>query len=724
MRTNQENNSRTSNDAVGAGSTAEQEAKTLAAIRVALNEGQAPLLDDLKSVWGSREANRAIRELSRTEEAGVHRRRLHKVDGVRYRFASGRVEQKGPARFILTLEDATEAYLTAKSSRQVLTGDIIKAFLAHEDGADTEALPSSLLTRDLQAKHVARAKATADGSVAFFLDNRVEAMPLSLLAAGAEAGDLWFCRITDRGLLRDAALAEPVERIGNEADKGIESELAFATRFGADARCDEKAWPVFVDGSVGSDSAARADIRDIPMATVDGESTSDFDDAIAAKPRKDGGWDVWVAIADVSAFVEQGGAFDNFALGKMTSVYLPHAVHPMLPRVLSTGACSLNPDQDRLALCCKMAVSSAGVVERYDFFRATMRSHSRLTYKSLQAHLDGGAPLNSHALDSSAASLSEVAKALREAGRLDGRLDMGEDETTFSLNENGKIESLKPSPRLWTHKIVEECMLAANRCAAQWIEEKFSTGVFRNHAGLKPGGLVDLLDTLDAMGVQAGKGAAILTQSQIAQILDEAKSMGKYAQARSAILSVMSSANYSAQNTGHYSLVAPHYCHFTSPIRRYADLMVHRLIKAGLDGRPSPYSAEEMTELSARASKLSQKASQAETEARKLLIVDYAKKFQGQTMPAKISTVGERGLWVGLPFPGASLEFFVGGKAMKVAGLQWSDNEQSWLADGRALIEGDTLDCKIEACDPSSRRVELAPVPRLAPQPRGTGVPR
>lgn len=696
----------------------------MAAIRAALVAGQAPLLDDLKSVWGSREANRAIRELSRMGEAGVHRRRLRKVDGSRYRFATGRVEQKGPARFTLALEDGTEAYLTAKSSRQVLAGDVVKAFLAQEDGADTEALPSALMTRDFQARHVARAKAAADGSVAFYLDNRVEEVALSLPVAGAQAGDLWFCRIGERGLLREAAVAEAVERIGNEADKGIESELAFATRFGAETRCEEAAWPAAVNLAGARDDAPRVDIRAVPMATVDGESTSDFDDAIAAAPRRGGGWDVWVAIADVSAFVEAGGDFDNFALRKMTSVYLPHAVHPMLPRVLSTGACSLNPEQDRLALCCKMAVSNAGEVVDYEFFRATMRSHARLTYEGLQTHLDGGARLGSSLLESSAVNLSKVAVALREAGRLDGRLDMGEDETTFALNANGKIESLKSSPRLWTHKIVEECMLAANRCAAQWIQEKFASGVFRNHAGVKPDSLVDLLETLDAMGVKAGNGTTLLTQSQIAQILDEAKSLGKYSQARSAILGVMSSANYEAQNTGHFSLVAPHYCHFTSPIRRYADLMVHRLIKAGLDGMPSPYSADEMVGLSSRASLLSQKASQAENEARKLLIVDYAKQFQGQTMAARISTVGERGLWVGLPFPGANLEFFVGGKSMKSAGLKWSDDEQSWLVEGRALAEGDTLDCKIEACDPSSRRVELAPVSGLAPQPRGASAPR
>lgn len=709
------------NDVASVADSIQEGDKAHQTISAALAAGQAPMLDDLKSVWGGKEANRVIRDLATQGVAGVHRRRLRRVDGVRYKFGSGVVEQKGPGRFLLMLDDGGEAYLTAKSSKSVLAGDRVKAFLAQEDGSDIEALPAALLDRDPSRRHVARAKAREDGLVGFILDNRVDGVALDLAIDGVQPGDLWFCRVVERGLLRDVVSAKGVVRIGNETDKGIESELAFATRFPEEARCDESAWLSKLSLTDAKDDSPRRDVRDIPLATVDGETTSDFDDAIAAKAKPGGGWEIWVAIADVSAFVTPGSALDEFALKKMTSVYLPHQVHPMLPRSLSNGVCSLNPGEDRLALCCKMEVSAAGQVEGYEFFRGTMRSHARLTYSSLQDHLDGKLKLGSLAVEKSAADLSAAAAAMRAAGAREKRLDMGEDEVGFVYDDSGKIQSLYSNPRLWTHKIVEECMLAANRSAAEWIEGKLSTGVFRNHAGLRANGITDLCEALDGMGVKAGAGLANITQGKIAEILEEAKSLGKYSQARSAILSGMSSANYETDNTGHFSLVAPHYCHFTSPIRRYADLMVHRLIKATLDAAPSPYSREESAELSAKASKLSQLASQAENESRKLLILAYAKNFEGASMDARVSTIGERGVWVALPFPGASLEFFVAGKAMKNAGLLWSDDEQSWLGGKAPLIEGDVLRCKIEACDYSSRRVELAPEPTLRAQAKPSG---
>lgn len=707
----------------------QQEDKVWVAIVAALDAGQAPMLDDLKSVWTSKEANRVIRELSRQGVAGVHRRRLHKVDGVKYRFGVGRVEQKGPGRFLLIQEtvgvsgsvDTTEAYLTAKSSKLVVSGDTIKAFLAAEDDSDVEALPVSLVERDSGRQHVARARET-DGHIAFFLDNRVEDVRLDMPVVGAKAGDIWFCEVQERGLLRDIVPALATHRIGNELDKGIESELAFTSRFPESARCIESQWPSHLTLADAKDVGLRRDIRDIPLATIDGESTSDFDDAIAAAKSSKGGWDIWVGIADVSAFVTPGSNLDAFALKKMTSVYLPHEVHPMLPRSLSNGVCSLNPNEDRLALCCKLHVNAAGEVDEYEFFRATMKSHARLTYVSTQEYLDKGVSLGSVKVEESIKCLNEAAVAMRAAGIKDGRLDMGDDEISFTYGVSGKIESLKSSARLWSHKIVEECMLAANCSAAELVDTQLATGIFRNHAGIKESGMADLHETLDALGIKAGSGLLQITQAKIAEILEEAKSIGKYAQARSAILSGMSSANYETDNTGHFSLVAPYYCHFTSPIRRYADLMVHRMIKATLDTQPSPYSRAESEALCVRASKFSQLASQAENEARKLLILDYVKKFQGQTMEAKISTIGERGLWVALPFPGASLEFFVAAKPMKNAGMQWSDQEQSWMSASVPLVEGGTIRCAVASCDAGSRRVELAPETAPRPEAKGSGV--
>lgn len=677
------------------------------------------MLDDLKSVWTSKEANRVIRDLAKQGAAGVHRRRLRKVDGSRYSFGEGVIEQRGPGRFLLVQASGAEAYLTAKSSKSVVAGDRISAFLAHEEGSDTEALPSALLGRDFDREHVARARAMAGGQVGFFIDNRVEDVQLSMSVAGAQPGDLWFVRISDRGLMRDVAPAAASRRIGNESDKGIESKLAFETRFPDSAKCDEAKWPKAVSLSEAPDQASRRDLRSMPLATIDGESTSDFDDGVFAAPSAGGGWDLTVAIADVSAFVEPGSELDRFARQKMTSVYLPHEVHPMLPRSLSTGACSLNPGEERYALCCTLHVAATGVVENYEFYRGLIKSHARLTYDEVQSHLDQGAPALSEPVAASARALSLAARALREEGERNGRVDMGDDEVGFVLGEDGKIESLKSSARSWSHKIVEECMLAANRCAAEYVGKNMPLGLFRNHAGVKPDGLALMHLSLEAMGLRVGDGVQPITQRHIADALGEAKLIGKYAKARSAILSGMSSASYGSENKGHFSLAAPYYCHFTSPIRRYPDLIVHRLIKSLIDLSPAPHTGEEIAALATAASKSSQAASQAENEARKLLVLDYAKRFIGVALSARASTIGERGIWASLPLPGARMEFFVAAKAMKTSGMAWSDDDQAWTVNGAILAENDHFDCKIVSCEPGSRRVELAPVAALAAVPKG-----
>jgi ribonuclease R len=688
----------------------------MAAILGEISQGKSPVLDDLKQAWGSAPANQAIRELSKQGLAGVHRRRVHKADGERYRFSTGMVAQRGPGRFLMVLEDGSEAYLTAKSSRAVADGDKIRAFLASEVDADTEALPAGVESRDLSREHVARAKALPSGEVAFFLDNRVEEVRLSLSIPDAKAGDLWLCKFQERGLFRDQVSAAPTQRIGNEADKGIESKLAFMTRFSDDTRCVDAQWPKVYSVTDSVDNAPRRAIHDMPLATIDGESTSDFDDAISAVAT-DQGWRVTVAIADVSAFVEPGGALDQFALKKMTSVYLPHQVQPMLPRSISNGICSLNPGEKRLALCCEIQVDRQGAVTSHDFFRAEMTSHARLTYSGAQAFLDGSvSSLGSPAVDASVKALSEAAKAMREHGAKAGRLDMGDDEISFEFNEHGKICDLKSSARLWTHKLVEECMLAANCAAAERVEKAFDEGIFRNHVGIKPESLDDMKEALGLIGLSIGKEGDPITQAQIAATLEDGKALGKYGQARSAILGAMSSASYESKNKGHFSLVAKQYCHFTSPIRRYPDLMVHRMIKASLDARPSPYAGGAATELARKASECGQLASQAENEARKLLINDYMKTFIGQSFDSRVATVGERGVWTALPLGAAALEFFVGAKALKEAGFSWSTPELSWLgADKTPLREGDTLACLVAGVDPAARRVELAP--QAAPRP-------
>lgn len=686
----------------------------MTAILSSLSKGEKPVLDELKDKWGNSIANQAVRELTKQGLAGVHRRRVHQADGATYRFATGVVTQKGPGRFLLVMEDGSEAYLTGKSSKTVAHGDKVRAFLATEPGEDSEALPASLEARDHAAEHVVRAKLSPAGKVAFYLDNRVEDVEVALMVADAAVGDIWRCSIQDRGLFRNSVQATAIAKIGNEADKGIESKLAFATRFADSAICHDARWPAY-SMSHASDDAERRDISDIPLATIDGESTNDFDDAIAAAKTAQG-WRLTVAIADVSAFVHEGSDLDQFALEKMTSVYLPHQVHPMLPRSISTGICSLVEGAERLAMCCEIDVLASGEIVGAEFYRAKMKSHARLTYAGAQAFLDGLGRLGTPEVEQSITLLSSATKAMREFGAQAGRLDMGDDEISFVLGEDGKIKELKSSARLWTHKMVEECMVATNCAAAATIEKHFQVGIYRNHVGIKPESLADVHEACSALGIALGDGNSNVTQGEIAKALEQAKALGKHAQARSAILGGMSSAGYEVDNKGHFSLVAGAYCQFTSPIRRYADLMAHRMIKAILDKKTTPYPREKGEALARQASMSSQLSSQAENEARKLLTLDFMGKFVGQSMEARVSTIGERGVWVALPLNGASLEFFIAGKPMRSAGWAWSDGDAAWQKpDKTPLLEGDSLVCSVVAVDMGSRRLELAPESQLAP---------
>lgn len=683
--------------------------KVMFAIASQLKAGKSPYLDDLKSSWGNKDTNRVIRELTKNGLAGVYRRRLRLIDNVQYRYENGVVEQRGPGRFLFKLSDGSEAYLTAKSSRLVLDGDEVRAFVASEPGSDSEAIPVAVTKRDLGREHVCRAL-QVDGQVVVFLDNRVE--PVSVLVSHSSAqiveGDVFYAKCAEVGVLRDVnAFGEP-RRIGNSSDAGFESKLAFETRFSKDAVCKEEDWPIFQQRDA-KDDAPRDDLAKIPFVTIDGESTSDFDDAVFA--RKVGeGWELIVAIADVSAFVTEGSDLDTFAKKKMTSVYLPHVVHPMLPRSISTGICSLNPNEDRFALCCKMKVSPQGVIESYSFNRAKINSHARLTYRSCQDFLDGRRDVAaSDEVAASLVSLNDVSKALRAHGTSIGRLDMGDDEVGFKLGVDGKIESMISSPRLWSHKLVEECMLAANRSAAEFLHETFAAGVFRNHPGLREADLAGVHQTLDSLGLKVGDGIAQISQAQVAAVLEEAKSLGKYSQVRSAILGAMSSASYQEENKGHFSLVADFYCHFTSPIRRYADLLVHRMIKAGIDGFPAPYTDSELAARSTQASKFGQTASQAENEARKLLQLDFMNRYESKELVGNLSTIGERGVWLAIPIGEAKLEFFVSSRTMKDSGYVWSDSAQTWASNGENLREDDQLTCRVANVDFCARRVDLVP---------------
>lgn len=392
-----------------------------------------------------------------------------------------------------------------------------------------------------------------------------------------------------------ALFGQPVGRIkevlGEVDDPGMEIEIAvrkysvpheFSDACVALARTlPDKVRP--------QDKLQRIDLTDVPLVTIDGEDARDFDDAVYCEPASKGrgksalkGWRLLVAIADVSHYVETGNAIDVDAYDRATSVYFPRRVIPMLPEKLSNGLCSLNPEVERLCMVCDMFITEDGEVEAYQFYPAVMWSHARFTYTEVAAILGntrGPEASRRKELVPHLLNLHGVYQALLKSRHKRGAVDFETTETQIVCDENGRIEKIVPRTRNTAHRLIEEAMLAANVCSADFIAQNKHQGLFRVHEGPTPEKQEILRNYLKASGI----GMTISDKpapGEFQAIADATKDRPDAQQIHSMLLRSMSQAIYTPVNSGHFGLAFDAYTHFTSPIRRYPDLLVHRVIKA------------------------------------------------------------------------------------------------------------------------------------------------
>ena len=333
------------------------------------------------------------------------------------------------------------------------------------------------------------------------------------------------------------------------------------------------------------DKKGRVDLTDIALVTIDGEDARDFDDAVYCEPAKVGktkGWRLLVAIADVSHYVETGSAIDIDAYDRATSVYFPRRVIPMLPEKLSNGLCSLNPDVERLCMVCDMMITSTGDVYAYQFYPAVMHSHARFTYTEVAAILSntrGPEAAKRKERIPDLLNLHDVYGALLKARHARGAVDFETTETQIVCDDSGRIEKIIPRTRNDAHKLIEEAMLAANVCSADFILQSKHPGLFRVHEGPTPEKIEILRGFLKASGVNMSVGNDP-KPSEFQAIADATKDRPDAQQIHAMLLRSMQQAIYTPMNNGHFGLAFEAYTHFTSPIRRYPDLLVHRVIKA------------------------------------------------------------------------------------------------------------------------------------------------
>ncbi|MFY8104167.1 MAG: ribonuclease R [Ramlibacter sp.] len=427
------------------------------------------------------------------------------------------------------------------------------------------------------------------------------------LTGTAKPGQVVVVDLTEPPSLYGQPVGRVKEVLGEIDDPGMEIEIA-VRKYGVPHEFSDACIAMartLPDTVRPPDKKHRVDLTDVPLVTIDGEDARDFDDAVYCEPAKVGrgkGWRLLVAIADVSHYVETGSAIDIDAYERATSVYFPRRVIPMLPEKLSNGLCSLNPQVDRLCMVCDMLIAATGEIHAYQFYPAVMWSHARFTYTEVAAILaNTRGPEATRHKDrvGDLINLHDVYRALLKARSVRGAVDFETTETQIVCDDSGRIEKIVPRTRNDAHRLIEEAMLAANVCSADFIQEHKHAGLYRVHEGPTPEKKEILRGYLKAMAVGMTISEDPLP-AEFQRIAQATKERPDAQQIHTMLLRSMQQAIYTPINSGHFGLAYDAYTHFTSPIRRYPDLLVHRVIKAILSDRryelpvlPTPGEAHE-----------------------------------------------------------------------------------------------------------------------------------
>ncbi len=480
---------------------------------------------------------------------------------------------------------------------------------------------------------------------------------------GARQSQMVVVRITQRPSGRKNAVGEILEVLGDHLDPGMEIEVAIRSNG------IPHVWPPEVLEQIKGLSEqvpeeakqGRVDLRQLPLMTIDGEDARDFDDAVFCEPKPGGGWRLWVAIADVSYYVRPGTPLDSEATNRGNSVYFPEYVIPMLPEVLSNGLCSLNPQVDRLCMVCEMSFSETGRMTGYRFFEGVMNSHARLTYTKVAAILDGDVELRRHyePLVGHIEELHRLYHALKAARQRRGAVEFESDETRFIFNAQRKIERIVPLVRNDAHKLIEECMIQANVAAARYIDKCEAQTLYRIHE--RPGELK--LQTFRQFLAELGlelKGGLEPDPADFAELAYKVKDRPDAELINTMLLRSMQQAIYSVDNLGHFGLALSAYAHFTSPIRRYPDLVLHRAIRYQLakeEGKPKHkwtpnggyhYLHDEVAPLGDHCSMTERRADDATRDVADWLKCEYMLDHVGSEFDGVIASVTGFGMFVRL----------------------------------------------------------------------------
>jgi len=558
--------------------------------------------------------------------------------------------------FLVPDDGGADLFLSPREMHKVLHGD---RATARRTGTDKRGRPEGAIVDVLE-----RANRTVVGRLyeergIWFVVAENRRINQDLLVppderGNAKAGDVVVVEMTLQPSPQREALARVIEVLGAVTDPGMEIEIALRKHdlpheFSAAARKQAQKLPATV---APGDCAGRVDLRSAPLVTIDGETAKDFDDAVWCE-RKGRGFRLVVAIADVSHYVRDGDPLDRDARERGTSVYFPRRVIPMLPEALSNELCSLKPAVDRLCMVCDMDITAQGVIKQYRFYPAVMHSRARLTYtqvwKWLSAHQTDPAsvPAEAKAVLPQLVNLDALYRALAAAREKRGAIDFDTVELQLEFDVQGKIVRVVPAPRNDAHKIIEECMLAANVCTAEFLAKAQHAALYRVHEGPTPEKLALLKEFLGGCGLALG-GGDDPTASDYAKLLLGIKDRPDYALLQTVLLRSLQQAQYRPDNVGHFGLSYEAYAHFTSPIRRYPDLVVHRAIRAVLAGEQYRPGGTSWAELGTHCSLTERRADEATRDVENWLKCYFMQDKVGETFGGTISGVTSFGIFVTL----------------------------------------------------------------------------
>lgn len=524
---------------------------------------------------------------------------------------------------------------------------------------------------------------------------------------------------------RTAPFFQPIGKItevlGDNMAKGMEVEIAIRKHdiphvFPSAVEKQLKKWAEEVPEEA---KRGRVDLRDLPLVTIDGEDARDFDDAVFCQ-KQGKGWKLWVAIADVSYYVRPKSALDTEAYNRGNSVYFPNRVVPMLPEKLSNGLCSLNPQVDRLCMVCEMTISAKGKMTDYQFYEAVMNSHARLTYNKVAKILEKDTALCERyaSLVPHLQDLHDMYQALVKARRQRGAIEFETIESKFIFNALGRIERIEPVVRNDAHKIIEECMILANIASANFMEKHQEPALYRIHAVPGEEKLTAFRSFLAECGLSLSGGNKP-TPTDYAQLLEQIKPRPDHELIQTMLLRSMSQAVYSADNIGHFGLALEEYAHFTSPIRRYPDLTLHRGIKYLLakqkgskrkttDTGGYHYQLEEMDVFGAHCSSTERRADDATREVADWLKCEYMQDHVGEEFDGVISSVTGFGFFVRLN------DLFIDG-LVHISGLAndyylFDMPKQRLIGENSGMIFrlGDAVKVRVEAVSLEQKQIDFS----------------